>query len=250
MNDWIDDDEDDFLSAGFGGKSDDQSNDESPTEPPADGGELAMDEEGWTPAAGFPDGTNAVRLWADEDGNLSKVRVSLAWKEKLRNSSLSTAFMIALTYLNGWYQFGSLDEGDVYDDVPDSTSKQLLSAEALAAHRRATTELHQRIMDTPGPNSIVKGSPASASDYDGAVTVTLDPSGRAYRVDFDEEWLENEANSAAIARSVMNCYRWAKAKWRPPTVELTERGELLREQRKLSKELDAMLANGVQISRG
>lgn len=249
MNDWIDDDEDDFLSAGFGGSAE-TSEPDAGDSAAAEADEFAMDDEAWSPAAGFPDGTNAVRLWADEDGNLTKVRVSLSWKEKLRESSLEVAFSSAFTYLNGWYQLGKRTEDAIYSNIPDSTSKQTLSREALARHIKAFNELSDRISELSGPNTVTKGETTSASDFDGAVTVKLDANGRAFQVLFDQEWLDEEANSAGISRAVTNCYRWAKAKWRPPVEELTERGELVREQLLLSKELDAMLANGVQIRPG
>ena len=54
----------------------------------------------WRPELGFPDGTRAIRVWADDDGVLTRVRVSLNWREKLADSSLDAAFFTAFMAMN------------------------------------------------------------------------------------------------------------------------------------------------------
>ena len=52
-------------------------------------------EEDWGPEKGFSDPTNSVRVWADPEGGLEKVRVSLSWRTRLDGRPLGEAVTVA-----------------------------------------------------------------------------------------------------------------------------------------------------------
>ena len=245
MNDWIDDEDDDFLAAGFGaGDQADESAQGGDTAEPAEQlSELSPDDADWNPRLGFPDPSNSIRIWADEDGNLTKIRVSLSWREKLQGS-LSDAFNVTLMYLNNWYRVARLDFS--VDDGPAVHTTRQFSADALREFQQRIEQLDARLAQLPVEDEQkFDGASVSASDYDGAVKMTLDLHGYPSSVYIEQKWAEEEANASTISRSVMNCYRWARGKWRPPTQAVSERGQLRQEREQLSRELLAMMSNGI-----
>jgi len=243
VNDWIDDEDEDFLTAGFGAAAEADDSAEQTDLADQEHAEPALDEASWEPSAGFPDPSNSIRIWADEDGNLTKIRVSLSWREKLQGS-LSDAFNVTLMYLNNWYRVARLDFS--VDDGPAVHTTRQFSADALREVQQRIEQLDARLAQLPVEDEQkFDGASVSASDYDGAVKMTLDLHGYPSSVYIEQKWAEEEANASAISRSVMNCYRWARAKWRPPTQAVSERGQLRQEREQLSRELLAMMSNGI-----
>lgn len=249
MSGWIDDqDDDEFLSANFGRATADSAADLDDGHPDAakkavSDGEPTPDDGEWNPSHGFPDPSNTIRIWTNDDGELTKIRVSLSWQERLKGSSIGDAFNVTLMFINNWYRVGRLTA-----PVTDLTAlgatapRQELSWEALSKYQQAVAELDAQLAELPpGPTHLIEGQEVSASDYEGAVKLTLDIDGYPKHVYIEDAWAQHEANASGIARAVMNCYRWAKAQWRPPSEELTERGQLLAEKERLGQQLFAML---------
>lgn len=200
------------------------------------------DDDAWSLGQGFPDEHGAVRVWADESGELTKVRVSLRWKT--RSPSLSASFGFAFLLLNSYFERGQDIYGPQDEHIIPQSNKQF-SWETIMRHEQKLNALWTEFGQLGGPLATWEGQRQSASDFDDGVKVTLDVHGRPSSADFDPKWLASSATSSEIARGVLNCYRSAKRKWRPPTLELTERGRKWREISIVRNELFGMLRNGI-----
>lgn len=205
-----------------------------------------VDDEDWTPLLGFPDEAGAVRVWATEDGELDRVRVSLNWREKLRESSLERSFFVCFTLVNGYYP----PETWIGDPPPleREPSSRPLTWALLTRVTREHSELDARLneLGEPEPSHWV-GTPVSGSDFEDGVIVQLDIHGRAVSVRFDQTWLDTPVTSGEIARGVMAAYRRARKKHVPPTIEYSEAALLLRRRRQITQQVLSAMNHGVDV---
>lgn len=203
------------------------------------------DEQDWDPGKGFPSLTNAVRIWADGQGVLTKVRVSLGWRERVRNSSLEDAFTEALTLLTNFYRSTDAAEFPVFaEEIPATT--QQLSWDSLLEVQAKLAELDQQIDELlDQPAAIWEGAEQAAVAADGHIRVTLDLHGAPALVEFDEQWLESTATASEISRGVMAAYHEARARFTPPKMLLTPRGQLQQEKRSALLQLFGQAQNGL-----
>lgn len=231
MTIWTDDMDDDFLAPPV----DNQPAAEAETE----------DDEQWTPLLGFPDEFNAVRVWADENGELERVRVSLNWREKLKDSSLERSFFICFLLMNTFHTDHS--GPPELAPLPDPVVTEPLSWEYLGKVHREFEEISAKLEALPENPSRWVGTPVTGSDFEDGVIVQLDIHGLPVGVTFDPEWLDTPATSGEIARGVMAAYRRARKKHVPPTYEHSEYDRLSLQRDQIGRKLRGAWANGIRI---
>lgn len=201
----------------------------------------------WRRELGFPDGTRAIRVWANDEGVLSKVRVSLNWREKLKNSSLDAAFFTVFLAMNAMLQTGAhkLPEPEPLPAEPYDSSD---GWEALLRASREQEELHRKVekLGDVSPTRWV-GNTSVGDAFDGKVKVTLGIFGQPISAHFDSELVAGPLSSSDISRGVMAAYFRARAKHTPPTVVFGERDLLLRESDRITRSMLATFANGISL---
>lgn len=204
----------------------------------------AVDPNTWRPEDGFPDQENAVRVWGTPEGELTKVRISLSWREKLGIDGLSRAFGICFMMMNNYYA-PPMDIGLSDPGAPRVTEQ--FTAESLDKYRHDRDELRARLAQLPAdmPASSWRGGTTQGSDFEDGVIVQLDVSGRVEAALFDPTWLKTKPSAGSITRGVMAAYRRALRKHQPPQLEETERGRLQRELLRVNDRFFQMMANGV-----
>lgn len=182
------------------------------------------------PAAsgGFADPDQIVRLWVEDD-DIIRVRVSLAWRERLGERDLGRCFDAALALSRLMVPEPDTETPD--RDLPDvdfsglpKFTGDLLTTFQLAFDNfnRRWHDAAQRLKETPLPAA------APRPIVTDGVTVHLNPQGQVERVEFDEEWLE-DVDSREIADAVMEASRRARASYERPQDPTTELQDLARE---------------------
>lgn len=210
--------------------------------------ELPEDDGQWDPSKGFPSVTNALRIWADENGELTKVRLSLGWRERVKDSSLSEAFSEALTLLNNYYVTTQTTLVPSFPLTIPQTDQQL-SWESLSAAQEKIAALRAQLAEMPPePFGMWQGNQPIGESGDGKVRVEMDIFGCLQQVLFDEQWLAEKATASEIARDVMAAYRQARAQHVEPVMVLTARGEIAQQIDQATLELFGHAANGIAPS--
>lgn len=230
-DDLSDSDQDDYLPAPGIDDDDDQ-------------GEDIEDEIGtWTPSQGFPDQFNAVRVWGDPDGQLTKVRVSLSWRDKVGEEGLARAFGICFLVMNNYYP--APDEPTLPEPEPQRVTERL-TGENLAQIRNEISGLQARLAQLPAEvDGPWQGERVRGSDFEDGIVVVLDVFGRPEVALFDPEWLATKPNARSIARGVLTAYRQARRKFTPPQPVFSERAQLHQQLRQVNDRYLQMLGNGV-----
>lgn len=207
--------------------------------------DLPEDGDHWEPALGFPSVTNALRIWADENGEITKIRLSLGWRERVKDSSLSEAFSEALTLLNNYYLTTEATLVPSFAlDIPQTD--QQLSWQSLAAAQQRIDALRAELAELPAePLGMWQGNQPIGQSADGKVRVEMDIFGHLQHVVFDEDWLQIKATASEIARDVMAAYQDAKAQHVEPVMVLTARGEIARQIDQATLELFGQARNGL-----
>lgn len=191
-------------------------------------------EEDWGPEKGFSDPTNSVRVWADPEGGLEKVRVSLSWRTRLDGRPLGEAVTVSFMLMNNYLVSYQTDDRADLPVIRSSPTPERVRqiADRLAEIRGALSGLDPA--EFPGRRQVWE--PAVGTDFENGVSVELDTSGRPAIARFDPVWLQS-ANSRELALGIMSSYRKARMIYRPPTVTLDLAGRLRAEQRQLLHEL-------------
>lgn len=218
--------------------------DDSPADE-ADDAVVADEQIAWQPSHGFPDGSHAVRVWGNEDGELVRVRVSPNWRERLRDSSLEHSFTICFALLNG-----TLTRPPMVPDpepLPDLPSTDRLSWSFLDRLRReeAALEAELALLDDDDTDRWV-GEQVCEADADKRVCLQLDVHGRPMTVSFARKWLTSAASASEISRAVMSAYRQARAKYTPPVPHYSERTLQARRRDQLNRKLLAAMRGGFE----
>ncbi|EPH04092.1 hypothetical protein HMPREF1531_01153 [Propionibacterium sp. oral taxon 192 str. F0372] len=230
---WVDDEE--FLAPPGMNRTDESVDEDDGLEP---------DDVGWEPSQGFPDGRRAVRVWADDDGVMTRVRVSLNWREKLKGSSLETAFWTAFTAMNAIFHTTRhvlpLPEPLPVTPYPTSAGWDALR---MARLERAEVDAKMaKLADAPPTRWV--GQSVQGSDFEDGVVVTLGLFGQPVSAKFDPKWLKTSVRSSELSRGVLGAYRRARAKYQPPQIEFGERELLAREYTRINASLLETLGNG------
>ena len=261
---WIDDfDPDEFMPApdygpSIGESRDEEENDEflaapnyadhSEAELPADHSDSEELDEGWRPEQGFPDGCRAVRLWADGEGHLSRVRVSLNWREKTAKTGLDRAFLFALAEMNAYFHPGGFPV-PYPEPEPAVPHEGRFGWHSLERVNRELAEIDAQIaaLGPDEPRTRWVGVAAQGDEHKGAVKVTLNVHGFAVAVNFDPQWVELPVTSRDIARAVTAAHRRARSKFSPPKVEFGRRELLLARKRHVVASMMATLSHGIEL---
>ncbi len=179
----------------------------------------------WTPDQGYPDSSQSVRIWVDEDRRLAKVRISNRWRERAKGTSLSSMFDEA--FLLATAQLGDESTALMPADA-DAGSKpepvEPLSWDSVFDALRRADEIQAKYAELDAkPQDEVRQSRWTGSEAVGVsdnrmVQVTLDLHGMTRQVQFQETWLQ-QSRVSEICDAVMQAHRAAYAAHQPPTLE-------------------------------
>lgn len=203
--------------------------------------EAAADDIEDTSEGGFADPGNIVRVWF-ADGILTRVRVSLAWRDKLGQRELDEVFGSAFALVRLRLPASEVEEPPVEDlSGVDFTGLARFSGDVFTAFRLAFESFNKRWQDAVArmdaePVAVFE---PPVGEFDG-VTVTLDEHGRPVSAAFDEEWLA-DADNRDIADHVMEAAKLARAAYRPMPERGSELMRLAREHEILMRGMVASL---------
>lgn len=201
----------------------------------------------WSPAQGYPDSTGSVRVWLDENRRLTQVRVSNAWRDRARGTTLSSMFDEA--FLLAQAQAGQAVDPpkDPMADLPATkTTLSWDSLEALNERAERLDEEYERIDRLPEDQikqSAWVGTPVEGSSENRMVTVRLNLYGLTEQVVFEETWLKGSRVSQVID-GVMEAHQAAYAAFVPPQFELGDRERLAVQAANVRDEAMAVIRRG------
>lgn len=161
-------------------------------------------------------GDGIVRIWLDDDGRLTKVRVSPVWFKKLQGSqtldgAFAQAFLLGGARVVQPAPAEPAEDSQPDDDVPPPPEDAMeVIFERLEALRGEWDAARQRWQSEPPPPP-----PAPAVGRSEGVTVKLGNTGWPASVTFDEHWLDN-AQVGAICTNVQLAADRARAAFVPP----------------------------------
>lgn len=211
---------------------------------------LVDEGEDWTPAQGYPDSSQSVRIWVDDEHRLTKVVISNKWRDRAKGTSLSSMFDEA--FLLATAQLGDGDAIAMPQDLdtePEPQSGEPLSWDGvLEALRRvdefnaAVAELEAKPEEEVVPSRWV-GAEAVGSSQNRMVQVTLDIHGHTRQVQFNEGWLL-QSRVSEVCDAVMQAHQQAYADYQPPTYEQGDRMRLAIEGHRLTQQTMSLMRQG------
>ncbi len=209
---WEEDTFDDVLKAPTGG----------PVEQPDEEDDLPLD-------GGIGDERGLVRIWADEQGHLERVRISKNWARKLNGTPLEVSFLEVFVALNNQHAPNGVQMPPP-PELPPSTKKWRFDWDTLAGWQTEGDEIARRAEQISDirPSQWV-GEEVTGDAYNNRIVVTLDVHGRPARVDFDPGWMATLPTAKDLQYGVLRAYGAACEKHRPPVVDLGDL-ELLEQQ--------------------
>ena len=185
----------------------------------------ALDEEG---DGGIGGGNGVVRIWVDDDGRMSKVRVSPVWFQRLGpGQTLELAFQDAFAKARmrvaerGTVESTSFDDAD-FGEIPPLTPENIsLYVRMMNDHRKRWLALvEESAKEPPAPVPTFRGKSAG-------VVVTLTNAGFPSRVEFNEKWLD-DAQVGSICINVSAAATKAYEQFERYVPETNERDEAMR----------------------
>ncbi len=200
----------------------------------------------WSPELGFPDPERVIRVWADPDLTVRKVRLSLNWRKKTEKYSLDQAFAAAFMLINATYLTDRypLPEPDPLPVEPFQGPVGWHVFAQMAKERDRIQAAIDELGDVPPTRWV--GTQSTGSACQNGVVIVLGIFGQPVAANFDPDWLDTDLSSREIDRAVMTAYRQARKAHQPPTVVFGERELLAREHDRLSRNLLASFRNGVR----
>lgn len=209
--------------------------------------DLDADDDDWDPDQGFPDSLRTVRVWADADGVLENVRVSLNWRAALKSSDLDTAFHEAFMALNVYRTAGKYVLPSP-EPLPAQAWDGGVGWHTLRRMEQEWAEVDQLIAELPDePPTRWVGTACTGSSHGGGITVELGLFGEPVGAYFDPEWVEGPARSSTISHGVLSAYRRARAKYKPPRVEFSQRDLLARHYNRITQSVLKSFGNGLAL---
>lgn len=268
MADWLDDDTDEYPTASTRGVTDEPERPEGLALVPEDLPEADDDfglaanpapastseglvspgfDENWTPDQGFGDPTDAVRIWADEDGNLARVRLAIGWRTRLGEADLGEVLTDCFEQLN--FYFHPDAELPVPDDPEPDPRFTHMSWELLGEIRAQQLELMEKFsaLGDDEPPSHWDGTEAVGDDWDDSVAVRLNVLGHPVAAAFVADWLAGASNHD-ITVGIMGAYRKARSRHIPPTAVWSEHAKLGFLARQLSVNVEQSMRGGVKLA--
>lgn len=185
----------------------------------------ALEDEG---DGGIGGGNGIVRIWVEDDGRVSKVRVSPVWFQKLGpGQTLEQAFHEAFAKARmrvaeqGTVESAPIDEAD-FGEIPPLTPENIsLYVRMMNDHRKRWLDLvEESAKEPPAPAPSFRGKSAG-------VVVTLTSAGFPSKVEFDDKWLD-EAQVGSICINVSAAATKAYEQFERYVPEANERDEAMR----------------------
>ena len=185
----------------------------------------ALDEEG---DGGIGGGNGIVRIWVEDDGRMSKVRVSPVWFQRLGpGQTLELAFQDAFAKARmrvaerGTVESTSFDDTD-FGEIPPLTPENIsLYVRMMNDHRNRWLALvEESAKEPPAPVPTFRGKSAG-------VVVTLTNAGFPSRVEFNQKWLD-DAQVGSICINVSAAAAKAYEQFEQYVPETNERDEAIR----------------------
>lgn len=185
----------------------------------------ALDEEG---DGGIGGGNGIVRIWVEDDGRMSKVRVSPVWFQRLGpDQTLELAFQDAFAKARmrvaerGTVESTSFDDAD-FGEIPPLTPENIsLYVRMMNDHRKRWLALvEESVKEPPAPVPTFRGKSAG-------VVMTLTNAGFPSRVEFNQKWLD-DAQVGSICINVSAAAAKAYEQFEQYVPETNERDEAIR----------------------
>lgn len=186
----------------------------------------ARDELGTEGDGGFGGGDGIVRIWFDDEGRLSRVRVSPVWFKKLQgDATLESAFHQA-------FRMASMGVASTDVPQPDEIDPAVfgeLPPPTLENTRAYLAMINEHLTQWRGAVERAEAEPLAAGRrVTGRVTgvaLTLDEHGHPHTITFDQRWLD-DAQVGPIINAVMAAADKAYAQYVPspnPVLDELER---------------------------
>lgn len=202
---------------------------------------------------GFGEGSGSVRVWANPEGMITKVRVSTTWREKLnvkgraaemQAAALGRAFTTTFGVINIVNDPGASAEPTMTADGP---GKEPLTWTALNRIQAQLDDAHERLaaIEPEDGHGRWRGDGATGLGAGGRVKVHLNHRGGYSRVEFAPQWLA-DSNVGMICNAVPEAAQDALRRFSPPEYEPGERDQLTTRITELRRELSAMMQRGFQ----
>ena len=204
--------------------------------------EVDVDDDEWVKEMGFPDPLGALRVWVDDDDIIERVRLSLHWRTRLADSSLSDAFDFAFLLINNYRRRQQERLYDFFE--PERVASEPLSWSSLGKLRSRQREVMEQL-DALGPRGAtsIEGTETVGHGAKGKVELLLNLEGLLLGVAFDPVWLKT-ARIREISDGVVEAHRDARARFVPGEIHVGERERLVNEMSTLRNEVLAMMRRG------
>lgn len=206
------------------------------------------DDSEWEPAQGYPCTRRAVRIWVDEDTRrLTRVRLSIRWRERIAGRDLSDSFTEAFFLANA--RIGTTRPGLPVIEPSPSPDLELTWEHFQDLSERATALMERAEALSARPPHEVRwadlvGERATATSPNGHVRVTLGLGGLTEAVEFSRRWLES-ARISEIADSVLTAHQAAYARHVPARFVPGEHEELAAELAQVQADMQHLMARGI-----
>lgn len=195
----------------------------------------------WDPTSGFPDGLGVLRIWIDDEGRITKVRLSPSWREKLGKTPLAVAFGQSFTYINSWAR----PEAKGVDlSADDRQASQPFGWEQIDRIARRTTQLQEQL-DSLGPEAEgqLRGRKVVGESPDKLCAITLELNGELGGIQFNGRKLA-ESRVRDVTDAVVKAHAAALAEFEPGEYVAGEADRLRNELQGLRNEALAMMRRG------
>ncbi len=206
--------------------------------------------ETWSPDQGYPDSSQSVRIWVDENKRLSNVHISNRWRDRAKGTSLSSMFDEA--FLLATAQLADDESGVLPADLdtqPEPTSTEPLTWDSVDEALKRIDQLQAKMAALEAkPEAEVEpsrwvGAEVVGDSNNRMVQVSLDIHGRTKQVHFNEPWLM-QSRVSEVRDCVMQAHQAAYKAFQPPTFEYGEHMRLAVEAHRLTEQTMALMRQG------
>lgn len=190
--------------------------------------------------AGYPDVTMSVRVWLSAERRLAKIRISNAWRDRSRGTSLSN--MIDQAFLFAYASVETLPELNTQLPTPDKKIDLTWDEIAKLADRVLAASTESDALGDQAEPSHWEGHSVQGTDPGHHVTVTLDLHGMTAAVNFDKVWLD-KSRVSELCKAIEAAHRDAYRKYTPPTYVEGDHAKLVSTSASIQSDVNAMLAS-------
>lgn len=196
----------------------------------------------WKPEHGYPAMKDVVRLWTDDAGIPTRLRIALTWRDKLKGRRLeepiNTCLRMAVSMCH---------RPTVPPLATPSPAGKAMTIEALQ-------QLHQRSIDLAALAQELNARAETETTHwsggggigqaaDGSVVATMSADGYLTYIHVDESWAQ-KSRVVEISKAVIDACNQAKANFEPGEIVLGEKGRLAAEQLDIFNQYRALMLRG------